>query len=74
MKKIFFKYIIIWVVLSVGYFFVTEPIAQLLFPGFYDVGIWLLTLIGGLVLILLILTIALIINIVRHRRRLNASS
>lgn len=74
MRNIIFKHTLIWLVLSVGYFFAAEPIDKLLFRGFDNVDIWLSTLIGGLVIILLIMTIALTLNIVRHKRRLKTRS
>ncbi len=74
MKKIVFRHLLIWLVLSVGFFFLAEPLVKLLFPSFHDVGIWILTEFVGLVAILLSMTTLLIINIGRHKRRVNASS
>ncbi len=74
MKTIVLKHLLVWVFLSIGYFFLTEPLVKFLFPGFYDVSIWLVAMIGGLVFIFLIMIIVLIINIVRHKQRQKASS
>jgi hypothetical protein len=74
MKKIILIHLLIWLILSVGFFFLAEPLVKLLFPGFHDVGIWLITEFIGLLAILLIMTTSLIINVVRHQRHSNASS
>lgn len=74
MGKLVLRHIFIWLALSIVFFFLAEPLVKLLFPGFHDVGIWLLFEIAGLAFILLIMTTVLTLNIVRHQRRLNASS
>jgi uncharacterized membrane protein len=74
MGKLLRRYIFIWFILSVGYFFLAEPLVKLLFPGFHDVGMWLLFEIAGLAFILLIMATLMTINIVRRQRRLNTSS
>ena len=74
MKTIVLKHLLVWVFLSIGYFFLTEPLVKFLFPGFHDISIWLVAMIGGLVFILLIMITVLIINIVRHKQRQKASS
>jgi hypothetical protein len=72
MRKLLFKHFFIWLILSLVYFFVTEPLIKFLMPEFHDVAIWIFCEIMGLALILLIMTTVLIINIVRFKRRLKA--
>ncbi len=74
MKRIILKHLLIWLILSVSFFFLAEPLVRLLFPGFHEVEIWLLAEFIGLIAILLIMTTSLIINIVRHQRHSNANS
>jgi len=74
MKKIVMLHILTWLILSVSFFFLAEPLVKLLFPGFHDVVIWLLTEFIGLLSLLLITTTSLIINIVRYQRRVNDGS
>ena len=68
MNRIILRHLFIWLILSVGFFFMAEPLVKLLFPGFHDVGIWLLTEFIGLIAVFLITITSLIINIVRHQR------
>lgn len=46
----------IWLLSSMGYFFASELITKLLFPGFDNVQLWLVVLVIGL-FVILILTI-----------------
>ena len=73
MKKIVLLHLLTWVLLSATYFFLSEHLVEFLFPEIYDVELWLGTLFTGLILIFIGMTISLIINVVRHRRKLNAS-
>jgi len=63
-----------WLILSVAYFFLSEPLVKLLFPGFHDVGIWLITVFSGLGIIFLIMLVALILNMARRRERTKSNS
>lgn len=74
MGKLILRHFLIWLMLSIGYFFLAEPLVKILLPEFHDVEIWLIFEIVGLAFILLTITSVLIINIVRHQRRINASS
>jgi len=58
----FLKYSFFWIVASVIYFFASEQIAKLLFPGFDNEMLWLYTLIIGLSFILIITIVTFFIN------------
>ena len=45
---IFFVHFLWWLVFSLAYLFLSESVTKLLFPGIYDVGIWLNVLAAGL--------------------------
>ena len=69
MKKrfIILIHLIIWLLLSVGYFFLAEPIMLYIYAGVGDVSQWLDVLGLGLALIFIGIVISLIINLRRRR-------
>lgn len=74
MRKLLLIHFFIWLILSVSYFFVSEPLINFLMPELHDVAIWIFCEIAGLALILIIMTTVLIRNLVRYKRRLKACS
>ena len=48
------KLFLFWFLTCLLYFFLAEEIIKLLFPGIYDVGIWISSLITGLFFITLL--------------------
>ena len=61
------KYLLIWIVLSVCYFFLSEKITKLIAPGFDSVEIWLLVVAIGLGLIFIITVIAFLIAFTKRK-------
>ena len=59
-RKLLLKYFILWILLSALYFYITEPILNVLIPGLVDIGLWLTVEVIGLAalfLIFLLLTV-----------------
>ncbi len=69
--KIILFHLIIWVVLSVGYFFLAESITKLLFPDYDNVEFWLMVLILGLIIISFTVMLSLSIRVWRRGKRMN---
>jgi len=46
-KKIYFRYFIIWITLSTGFFFASEQITNWLFPGIHQGEHWLIVTSSG---------------------------
>ncbi|MCE3229785.1 MAG: hypothetical protein K0S32_4336 [Bacteroidetes bacterium] len=70
MAKRILKYFIIWLILSVIYFLLAEPLVKLLFPDEHNVVLWYITLVYGLLLIvIMILTSFLIETFVKRDRQ-----
>jgi hypothetical protein len=61
------KYFLIWVVLTLCYFFLSEKITKLIAPGFDSVEIWLLVVAIGLGLIF-ILTLTAFLKALKKRK------
>jgi len=62
------KQLLIWLILSISYFIATKYLLRLLFPGFHDVGLWLMMIIGDLLFILIIMIFALVIKSDRYKQ------
>jgi hypothetical protein len=73
MKKqsIILLHVLIWAVLSTLYFFCSEMITAWLLPGIHDVMVWLKVVIGGLVLILALVSASLVISLRRRAQQVN---
>ncbi len=59
-RRLLLKYLILWILLSALYFYITEPILNVLIPGLLDIGLWLTVEVIGLAtlfLIFLLLTV-----------------
>jgi len=65
-KKIYFRYFIIWITLSTGFFFASEQITNWLFPGIHQGEHWLIVTSSGLGLILVLTILFLIISVYRR--------
>ncbi|PWV50389.1 hypothetical protein C7475_1049 [Chitinophaga sp. S165] len=63
-------HIFLWLFLSLGYLFLSEPITVYMCPGYHNVTIWLMVLSAGLTLIFIATAISLIVSfrIVKKRR------
>jgi hypothetical protein len=68
MKKIILRHLIIWLLLSVLFFFLSEPITKWILPEVHDVTIWLKVLASGLVLIFCALLISVIVAVVKRKK------
>jgi hypothetical protein len=68
MKKVILRHLIIWLLLSIIFYLLSEPITKLLLPGVHDVTIWLAVLAVGLILIFCVLTISLITTLVKSKK------
>ena len=62
-------FVIVWLVLSMVYFFLSEPVVKLLFPGEDNVVLWLYTLFAGLILIFVIVLFLFLINFIIYKLR-----
>ncbi|WP_341841194.1 hypothetical protein [Chitinophaga caseinilytica] len=75
-RKSVLIYVIVWLLLSIGYTLLSEPLVKWLFPGYHDVGPFIYVWIGGLTLISGITLLALAVRIFRvllaRRRTRNA--
>ena len=58
-------YVIVWLLLSIGYTLLSEPLVKWLFTGFFDIGIFVYVWMGGLSLISGITLLALAVRIFR---------
>lgn len=67
--KTFFIHLLIWLLLSVLYFFLSEPLTIYIFPTIHDVALWLPILGAGLILIFIMVLISYIICIFRKKRQ-----
>jgi len=68
MKKktiIALTHLLIWLLLSIGYFFLAEPIVAFLLPGMHDVEQWLMVLLLGW----LVIFIGIMISLLKNLRR-----
>ncbi len=64
-------HILLWIFLSVGYLFLSEPITVRMFPGFHNVTIWLIVSSVGLALIFIGIVISLIVSFrIRKKKKL----
>ena len=66
-SKIVLVHLALFVLLGVIYFFLCEPIVKLIFPEIYNVVFWIYTLIVGLVLLFILLTISCLIFLTRRK-------
>ncbi len=71
MKKTILLHLLSWILLSIAYFFVSEPIACLLFPDTHEVEHWLAILFLGLATIFIMTILSLIVSIIRHYKKGN---
>jgi hypothetical protein len=67
--KIILIHALLWIVLSVLFFFASEFITVQLFEGFHSVELWLLVLGAGLILIFLAITFSLVVKLIRLRKK-----
>lgn len=67
------KYVVIWLILSVCYFFSSETITKWIAPGYDNVQIWLTVVAIGLLLIFIFLTISFLIGLRRRKKFLKPS-
>lgn len=68
MKKktiIALTHLLIWLLLSIGHFFLAEPIVAFLMPGIHDVEQWLMVLLLGW----LVIFIGTVISLSKNLRR-----
>lgn len=65
---IIFIHILTGLFLSLGYFFLAEPITVYLFPGIHNVEMWLAVLSVGLLLIFIGTLISLIVSLKKGNR------
>jgi hypothetical protein len=68
MKKVSLRHLIIWLLLSIIFYLLSEPITKLLLPGVHDATIWLAVLAVGLILIFCVLTISLMTTFKKHSK------
>ena len=68
-NRITLVHFLIWLTLSVVFFFLSERITVSLFSGIHDVGIWLTVLITGLIIILVSTLTSLIIHLKKIRKQ-----
>lgn len=68
-KSILFRYLIVWIVFSATYFFLSEQITKLIAPGYHDVSIWIIVVSVGLSVIFLIVLISLLATLIKFKRR-----
>jgi len=64
-------HIFLWLFLSLGYCFLSEPITAFMFPGIHNVEIWLTVLSIGLILIFIGTVISLIISFRIRKKKEN---
>ena len=64
------KYLAIWIILSICYFFSAETITYWIAPDFGGVETWLAVLAVGLILIFVLVTIAFFIGLKRRKKHL----
>ena len=69
MGRMVFTHVGLGMLVSVAFFFLSEPLVSLLFPDYHDVGLWLLTLAIGLAIILSVTAISLVVRLIRFRRQ-----
>ena len=67
------RYFVIWIILSIGYFFSSETITKWIAPGYDNVQLWLSVVAVGLILIFVPLTISFFIRLRRHKKFLKPS-
>jgi|GEM_PF-3172640 len=72
-SSIIIKYTLIWLIISAGYFFVSEQITKWLAPGFDDAVIWMKVVLTGWVIIFLIMLVILIVKLIRNIKNDNPS-
>jgi len=65
--RILIKYLVLWILISIGYFFISETVTNWLFPNVHGVETWLIVLSIGLIIIFIVI----IISLIRGLRRLN---
>ncbi|NOT74217.1 MAG: hypothetical protein HOP08_04755 [Cyclobacteriaceae bacterium] len=58
-------HVVIWLTLSLIYFFTSETIIAWLLPGIHEVGAWLMMLIYGWVFIFILVVTSLVITLKR---------
>lgn len=69
MERIVLTHVGLGMVVSVAFFFLSEPLVGVLFPDYHDVGLWLLTLAIGLAIILSVTATSLVIRLIWYRRQ-----
>jgi len=62
-KKIILIHLVVWILLSVIHFFLSETIVKLIFPTIHGVELWLMIVYIGLILISILVVISLIVNL-----------
>ncbi|MGE7778257.1 hypothetical protein ACQKLP_26310 [Chitinophaga sp. NPDC101104] len=65
LRKSILIYVIVWLLVSIGYTLLSEPLVEWLFPGFYDVGLFVFVWTGGLAVISGITLLAMAIRVAR---------
>ncbi len=68
---IILAHIFMWLFLSLGYSFLSEPIVAYIFAGIHNVEIWLTVLLIGLILIFIGTGISLIVSFRIRRKKEN---
>lgn len=70
-SSIIIKYTLLWLIISAGYFFVSESITKWLAPGFDDVFLWMKVVLTGWMIIFLLMLVILIIKLIRNKKNDN---
>lgn len=62
---------LIWLLLSVVHFFLSEPLVKVLFSGVHDVVVWLAFLFAGWIIIFLFMLVSFIVMWIRSGRKMH---
>ena len=68
------KGLVIWLIILILYFFSSETIVKLLFPGFNDIILWLFVVEIGIVAITFLAIIVLIIKIRKENKKTTSNN
>jgi hypothetical protein len=67
-------HILLWLLLSIGYAFMVEPVITFLLPGYHNEVIWLTALMTGLIFIFFGALISLIVFLIMRKRILSVKN
>ncbi len=67
MSSSFLKYFLIWILICSTFFIFSEEVVALLFPGFHDVEIWMMTTMIGILSITFIVIMVLVFQKKRNK-------